>query len=114
MATLEFASAGMLSPTSGRLGYAPPEDTYAGTRKSRGSKMNPFEGEMLNVTWQEEDFNVPLPAEVNTALEWSATEIKLPKIAHMNLTYGEFVAGQSQILSCWLTPNSSWTRTVRM
>ena len=76
--------------------------------------MNPFEGEMLNVTWQEEDFNVPLPAEVNTALEWSATEIKLPKIAHMNLTYGEFVAGQSQILSCWLTPNSSWTRTVRM
>ena len=91
-AMLEFAEDGMLSPTTGRAGYVEPDTTYAGLLEARGSKQNPLSGKMPSMSWTEDDPRVPMPSELTSVLDWSTTELKLPKCAHLNLTYGEFIS----------------------
>ena len=39
-----------------------------------------------------ENTKIPLPNDIASAVEWSRTELKLQKVAHMNITYAEFLA----------------------
>lgn len=38
-----------------------------------------------------EDTAVPMPCDIKSLQEWSKTELTLPKVAHLKVTYGEFV-----------------------
>ena len=66
--------------------------TYAGYNSS-ASAGTPMPGNAMISTFvpkNGEDTKVAMPADVSSLYEWSRTEIKLPKLQSMQLTYGEF------------------------